>query len=196
MPRLEVVIAIAALTAGIAIGLGFGYLLWGRQVVTVAEGVAMPINHDDGSVTAIRLPEAKPRLPAPTTPKGKTTRIIEVEVKPEPVNLPARTVDGVSRPPERVECQTVSVRLDTTRIADGTHRVSVVAQGGEILDAVDIPVEKTTVVIERKWALGYERTPEGANGIALERDIGALRVGATMAVQDHPSFGFRLLWKF
>lgn len=196
MPRTEVIIATLILLVGIAIGIGIGYLIWGRQVVTVEETFQPPIVHDDGSVTAARVPGEKPRVAAPTKPKGKTTRVVEVEVKPDPVDLPERRVGGVLCPAERVECPPVRVRLDTTELGDGSHRVSVQADGGEIIDAVDIPVGPTFVVKDRKWALGYERTPEGRNGVAIERDIGALRVGGTMTVQDSPSFGFRVLMKF
>lgn len=194
--RLELIAAGLILLAGIAIGIAIGYLIWGRQVATITEGVAMPVNHPDDSLTILRNPGEKPRLPAPTTPPGEKTRIVELEVKPEPFTLPEREVSGVKCPPERVECSTVSLRLDTTRLEDGSHRVSVLAQGGEVLDAVDIPVGETIVIGKRPWAVGYERTPEGHNGIALERDIGNLRIGGTITVQDSPAGGFRVLWKF
>lgn len=196
LSRTEMIAAALILLAGIAIGLAAGFLIWGRQTVTIDEAFAPPIVHDDGSVTAPRVPGEKPRVAPPETPKGRTTRIAEVEVKPDHVLLPERTVGDVTCPPERVECPTIRVRLDTTELADGSHRVSVQADGGEILDAVDIPVGPTIVIGRKPWALGYERMPGGSNGIAVERDIGNLRLGGTMTVQDQPHIGLRVLWKF
>ncbi len=194
--RVEVIAAALILLAGIAIGLGAGYLIWGRQAAVIAEPFAPPVMHDDGSVTAPRVPGEKPRIAAPTTPNGRTTRVAEVDIKPDDVALPERTVSGVVCPPEVVTCPTISVRLDTTELADGSHRVSVRAAGGEVVDAVDIPVGETVVIGKRPWALGYERTPDGVNGIAIERDIGNLRLGGTLTVQDRQGVGLRVLWKF
>jgi len=196
MPRADLIVYALILLAGIAIGVGIGYLIWGRQVTTIDETYAPPVAHDDGSVTAARVPGEKPRVAEPTKPDGRTTRIAEVEVKPDPVYVPERRVGLVLCPAEKVECPPVRVRLDTTVLEDGSSRVSVQAEGGEIVDAVDIPVGPTIVIGKHPWALGYERTPEGENGIALERDVGRLRLGGTLTIENEPAIGFRALYRF
>lgn len=196
-PTVDLAIAGAVLVGAIGLGVCVGYLMWGRQHIVVEETRALPIQHPDGSLTPIRDPKGKPASRAPTRPKGELTRIGEVTVLPEPVRLPVRHVDGKECPAEVVQCAPVVVRWDTTEEEDGSHRVSVAAQGADILDGVDIPLRPSLKLRPLPLAIGPERLADGRLGVAVERDIGRLRVGGTASLLDgEPEANIRILWRF
>lgn len=159
----------AAILCGLVAGVCIGYMAWGRQVVPIVETKAVPEWHDDGSLTAMRDPAAKPVTPAPTVPKGvRVVRTVEVTVKPDPMPTPA------------TECPPVTVRMDMTAHDDGL-RVSMVAQGGEILDAIDIPRDTIYMPRETKHVVGLERI-NGASVLRYGMSFGALDVGPSVAL--------------
>lgn len=178
-------VALAVALALIAIGLCLGYLLWGRQTVAIVEQRAPMVWHDDESLTAQRDPGAKPDLPAPSSPpKGKLVRTLELTVKPNLVEnkppAPAENAvtDGSGEVQPENTCAPVAVRIDWHEYPDGI-RASIVAQGGELLDAVDIPYGPLIRPVARVWAVGVEKR-EGETLLAVERDFGRLRVGASV----------------
>lgn len=160
----------------IAVGYCVAYLIHGRQVETIVERAAAPVWHDDGSVTAIRAPKAKPDLPAPSKPAG---------------GRPVRTLEATIKP-ATPDCPPVAVRVDLDEYDDGL-RASFVADGGEVVDAVDIPRAPYIRPIARPWAVGIEYTPETDRyGLAMDRDVGNIRLGASV---DEDSARVRVQWK-
>jgi hypothetical protein len=169
----------------IAIGLCIGYLIWGRQTVTIVEKRAPMVWHDDGSLTAQRDPGAKPDLPEPSHPEGgKLIRTIELTVKPTQNKPPAVAENAVTDWSGEVAsentCAPVSVRIDLREYLDGI-RASIVAKDGEVLDAVDIPHGALVRPVVRVWAVGVEKR-DGETLLAVDRDVGRLRLG--MSVGD------------
>ena len=191
----------------ILVGVFLGWLAWGNQVVAIQEKPAAPVWHDDGSLTAIRDPSAKPDLPAPTAPAGGVLiRTVEVTVraKPERVNeTPKNEHDGIvprhntaqagDYLPEAGDysCPPVTVRLDMHQYEDGV-RVSVQSDG-EVLDAVDIPrsvifthdVKRQVVGVDvsgDRQTVRYGRAIGSVDvGLQLSEESGDLTHGAWMA---------------
>lgn len=174
----------AAIVCGVVMGVCIGYLAWGRQVVAIEEKPAAPIIHDDGSVTAIRAPNAKPELPAPSVPEGgRVIRTVEVTVLPDPT-------------PAGEPCKPVSVRLDMTAHDDGL-RVSMRSPDGEILDAVDIP--QTSIYIPRntKHVVSIGKVGDTYSA-RYGRTFGALDVGlaADIPEGERPAYGGWIAYRF
>lgn len=120
---------------------------------------------DDGSLVAAREPQAKP-APAPhALPRGsKEERRISA------------TVQSAARP----DCP--PLRLDLSLVQDdaGGRRVVASSPDGEVVDAIDIPIEAALVPPPaRPWAAGVSWAPrEELGGAWVERDLGRLRIGA------------------
>lgn len=185
MPNLNHYVALFVACILIAIGLCIGYLIWGRQTVTIVEKRAPMVWHDDGSLTAQRDPGAKPDLPEPSHLEGgKLIRTIEVTVKPTQ-NKPPEVAenaapDGSGEAASENICAPVSVRIDLREYLDGI-RASIIAKDGEVLDAVDIPHGALVRPVVRVWAVGVEKR-DGETLLAVDRDVGRLRLG--MSVGD------------
>lgn len=161
-----------AIVCGAVIGLCVGYLAWGRQVVAIEEKEAAPEWHDDGSLTAMRDPGANPALPAPTVPKGgRVVRTVEVTVKPDPMPEPA------------TECPPVTVRMDMTAHDDGL-RVSMIAKGGEILDAIDIPRDVIYMPRNTKHTVALEKVGDTMTA-RYGYSIGSLDIGPAVSVDGN-----------
>lgn len=162
----------------------------GREV---AETAKHQINHSDGSATAGVVPDGKPTTKAPTKPKGGTTvRILEGEVLPTPVAVPATAAVNGQCPATTVTCAPVKFRWDIDHYneGDGFFRSSLSVEGGEILDLQDIPVGK--FIVNYKNALGVEHLGNGTKAVEYQRDLGRLRVTAGIAI-DQDKHATRLL---
>lgn len=154
-----------------AAGVALGYLIWGREVAVVHEGVAHEQTMDDGSVVLHRDPAGDIATPAPERPAGHTAvRTVEIEVLPPPVEVPA------GQCPRTVICPPVTVRLDLLRAADGTYRAQASSADGTILSGIDVPLEPALVPAVRPWAAGLTHDGDRA-GAFVHRDIGRVRVG-------------------
>jgi hypothetical protein len=80
------------------------------------------------------------------------------------------------------ECPPVTVRMDMTAHDDGL-RVSVVAEGGEILDAVDIPQSTIYMPRNTKHTVALEKI--GSTMTArYGYSIGALDVGPALSLDN------------
>lgn len=173
-------IALCVAVALILVGVCLGYLAWGRQTVTIEEKAAAPVWHDDGSLTAIRAPRAKPDLPAPSSPKGgRLVRTVEVTVKPVPID---RDPDAPIDADRSIDCAPVTVRLDLHTYDDGL-RVSAIAKGGEILDAVDIPRSEIYLARPTRHVIALERTGDETE-VRYGRSLGAFDIGPTLTLAD------------
>ena len=174
-----------AILCGIVIGACVTYLAVGRQVVAIEEKPAPMVWHDDGSVTPIRAPQAKPEMTAPSVPDGgRVIRTVEVTVLPthKPTitdhNQPKN--DQISKTQDT--CEPVKLRLDMTSHADGL-RVSMRAEGGEILDAVDIPRDTIYMPRATRHVIALERNGDTTTA-RYGYSIGALDVGPAVSVDN------------
>jgi len=143
-----------------------GWMVGGMIDEPAPERYAPAVIHKDGSVTIERKPDAKPKLPSPTVPKGgRLVRTVEVTVKPV-----------------QPECDPVSVRLDMTSHDDGL-RVSAVAAGGQILDAVDIPQDTIYRPRDTKHVVALERIGN-ATVIRYGRSLGSFDLGPSVSLES------------
>lgn len=169
--NLNHLVALIAACALIAIGVCLGWLAWGRQSVAILEKQAAPVWHDDGSVTAIRAPNATPVIPAPSAPAGGVLiRTVEVTVRAKPEQTPA---DSAAVPPA-TDCPAVTVRLDLHQYEGGV-RVSVQSDG-EVLDAVDIPRSTIFVHDVKRNVIGLDVSGDRKT-LKYGRALGAVDVG-------------------
>jgi hypothetical protein len=80
---------------------------------------------------------------------------------------------------------------------DRTRRVVATAEGGTILDSIDIPIDAAVSKRETRWAAGVAFAPfpdeQGRKyGAWVDRDVGPLRLGAE--VQFAPGFSHPAAW--
>lgn len=181
------------------------YLVWGRQTIEVVEAAAAPVWHDDGSMTAWRYPDAKADLPETSAPPGGVLiRTVEVTVKPLPVVKDSLTAPdsgtGNTAPKESAECQPVKIRLDLREYREGPDlgvRVSIRAEGGEILDSVDIPRDTIYMPRHTENVVGLSRIGDTTT-LTYQRSFGALDIGPAAMFPDgqRPTFGGALNFRF
>jgi hypothetical protein len=154
----------------IAVGVGIGY--WWFKPTVVIETAAPEVKQEDGSVIVERKPDATAK-PRQRVPKGATVERIErVVVQGEtPSEIRACT---------SVKCPPVTVDLSLVRISDNTKRVLASSPDGQIVSAIDIPVETAAPPPEPpKWAVGMSLDPiRQTPGVWIERDIWRVRAGA------------------
>jgi len=169
------------------------YLVWGRQTIEVVEAPAAPVWHDDGSLTAVRSPAAKPDLPETSAPEGGVLiRTVEVTVKPDPVPATDTT--------PAVQCEPVKIRLDMREYREGPDlgvRVSVRAEGGEVLDSVDIPRDSIYMPRHTENVVGLSRIGDTTT-LTYQRSFGALDIGPAMTLPDgqRAGVGLSVGWRF
>lgn len=148
-----------------------------------AETFAPQKHWNDGTVTAAKVIDEKPKFAAPSHPKGsKVARTLEFTVKPKPVVVPA-----TAGCPERVvECPTIEGRVDLTRDDTG-YRSNIKFDDAEVLDAVEYPVEKFQVL--PKNGLGVMEFSDKSQLIHYDRRFG--RVDGSLGVLAPSGFGSR-----
>jgi len=188
------------------------YLVWGRQTIEVVEAPAAPVWHDDGSLTAVRSPAAKPDLPETSAPEGGVLiRTVEVTVKPRPAAIHKSPINsqnsqnndstkGLIEPISAQECEPVKVRLDLREYREGPDlglRVSVRAEGGEVLDSVDIPRDSIYMPRYTENVVGLSRIGDTTT-LTYQRSFGALDIGPALSFPDgqRPTFGGALNFRF
>jgi len=167
--------AYLAIACGL-LGLALGYAIWGTTDRVIIETPAPSVTWQDGSVTAARVVDTKPKLPAPSKPKGgKTIRTVEVTVQPvvkEPLT-PAFPVPEQGTKNTQ-DCLPVNLRIDLDQYKDGI-RASVIAENGSVVDAADYPISPLIQPIRFKWAIGID-----GHALAIDRDLGRARVGVSI----------------
>lgn len=147
---------------------------WVMRPVHVIETAAPAITQEDGSHVIERKPDAKAKPKHQIPKKAKVERIEQVQVQ------------GVT-PPEiaactKVKCPPVKIDMTLVRMDDNTKRVVVSSPDGQVLSALDIPVETAAPPPEpKKWAAGLSYDPaKQTSGIWIERDLARIRVGADL----------------
>jgi len=182
--------AIAALASAL-IALAFGWWVWHPK--PVHEGPAFGRTLPSGAVEVPRNPDAPVPAPVKKAAKeagGKLERSISLTIQPEPIQAPPETVaqpstpEGPQSPAAAPGCSCAPVRVDLglVRMPDHTRRVVATAEGGTILDSIDIPIDAAVSKRETRWAAGALYTPpvfgrRAEYGAFVDRDLGPLRLG-------------------
>lgn len=154
---------------------------WIRDPCPVAsiETPAHAVRQGDGSLVVARDPAGKPALPAPRRPAGtRSARVVEVTV-PGGQPVPLERATGAAAC-QSYSCPDVTVRLDLVTEQTGHRRVIATASTGPVVGGIDIPTEPALVTPVRRWAAGYERDEDGRQGAFVERDVGRIRLGASL----------------
>jgi len=117
----------------------------------------------DGSVIAERRQPATRKAPH-TIPNGATEeRRAQVTIKP-----PA---------PVLGDCPPVTVDLSLVRDDNG-RRIVASSPDGQVISAIDMPIEAGVMPISRPWSAGVSYGTDRTQGAWIERDLGRVRVGA------------------
>lgn len=148
-----------------------------------------------GDVVLESKPGAKPKLPAPTKPKGgKTTGTVEIDVDggapirtgSVPVSeVPAAGNSVLDAKPECLTaadftCPPVKVRLDLG-VRDGQQYVAVRTEDGQEVNGVFIP--STGLPVVRRYT-ATAIIGDGQYTATVARNLGRFSVGAGLSVND------------
>lgn len=165
----------------IAFAAGALAALWVQKEPTTAviDPPAAEVRLKDGTTWGKRDASAPVTQPAPTLPKGSTrSRTAEVVVRVKP-----KTTEQPGQACPQVTCPDVALRLDTATAEDGSSRLAgLISEDGEIVSLNDHPVAPAVMSRSLPWAAGATYTKElEAAGAFLERDVGRLRIGGSLA---------------
>lgn len=111
----------------VAVSFGAGFLV--ADNLSHREQVAQ-VHHEEqrtapNDVAPEVIPGAKPKLPAPTKPRGgKTIGTVELHIDQPPVVVPERRVGDVVCPATSVECPPLDLRIDWNQTNDGGQYVA------------------------------------------------------------------------
>lgn len=172
------IILIAAVLVSIGAFAGWYF----SRPAPVVEKPAPEVKQDDGSVIVERAPDAKAK-PKHKVPNGvKVERTASVTVQGEGLKMPG----GEVKP-----CPPVTVDLSLVREQDGGKRVIASSPDGQIVRAIDIPIETAAPPEEpKKWAAGLSWSPTHQTaGVWLERDVSRFRVGVEINQTRQQAFG-------
>jgi hypothetical protein len=158
----------AAVVAAIA-GSVLAWAYWPAKPVPEVITAAPEVRQADGSMELRRAPDANPAPPPHILPKGfHEERREQFTVAP----APAAAASGC--PPVRVALSVVS--------DDRQHRVIASSPDGQVVDAVDIPIQPVLMPpAARPWAAGMSFDTRHAVGIWVDRDVGRLVVGGALS---------------
>jgi hypothetical protein len=163
---------------GLAALVGIGIMIGERTGRPVPELItaAPSVQQADGSIIAERRPDPAPPTAPHKIPKGaKEERRVSITVQPRPVP-PTVTESGPV-------CDCPPVRVDLSLVQqDGGRRVIASSPDGEIVGAIDVPIEPALVMPEpRRWAAGLSYDLQAkAPGVWIERDLARVRVGVDL----------------
>lgn len=157
------------------------------QPALVTESVAVAVRQADGSLVAERAPGAIPAAKQ-IPPGAKPVRTAEIRVRSKPA---AGSAVGCS-------CDPVTVHTTLVRESGGGQRLVVSSPDGEVVSAVDSPLESLQVQRVRPWAVGGTYGTGGRAGAFVDRDVGPFRVGAEIdqAAGDAWQARLRVGWRF
>ena len=180
--RVKATIVVGALAAAAAGLVGVGYRL-GRPTPGKPESAAPEVKQIDDSVVAQRAatsPTARPKQVLP--PGAKAERIVQVVVRPRTAATSGAAQPGKDCPASASGQMTIDLTL--ARMPDKSRRVIASSPDGEILNALDIPVEEPAQVEVPKWEVqalaGYDLARKRpVYGASVSRRLGpfTLRAG-------------------
>lgn len=183
----------------VVITLALSWQLW-KPKPPVQETYKPEVKQDDGSIILEKKPDAKAK-PTATIPKGSVIeRVVKFKVQAKTpisdVNTQVEVTEKVAvkamskAPIESAKteaalacfCPPVDVEMVLIRNSDQTRSVILKSDNGEILNAVDIPVELAKPIQEQpKWAVGAVIDPfKQTYGAFIDRDLGFMRLGAQL----------------
>ncbi len=172
---------LAAIGAGVAIGLGIGWRLW--VSAPVVETPAPSVRQADSSLVLARRPDTTVKIVHRIPPGFTPERHIELAVQPRPPIALTETgrVLSTNSGTVVVAPSLVRIRLTLGVLRDGTRRVIASSPDGEILDSIsiDIPLAHTPEAKKFAWSVGptYD-VLRGRWGGAITRDVGYARIFA------------------
>lgn len=169
---------------GIALLLG-AYLIGVKTTQPKQEVIAAApqVTQSDGSIVIERKPAATTTKAPHKLPKGSTEeRRVNLNLKPDAFV----TADGCKCDPEPVALNLSLVRDDQGR------RVVASSKGGQIISALDIPIEPALMPPEpHPWSAGLSYGHDKSPGVWIERDLGRIRVGAEVIRDRSQTFQAR-----
>lgn len=173
----------------------FGSLAATPKVEDTAPAAAQ--SQADGSVIPERRPPAGKVEAAPhKLPSGSVEeRRVSVTVKPR-----AKARSSGPETSAVLDCPPVTVDLSLVRSGSG-RRAVVSSPDGEVLKALDIPLEAVAMPSERHWAAGLSCNPgdcQRTAGVIVQRDLGRVRLGAELARDPAGGIGSRVhaMWSW
>jgi hypothetical protein len=186
---------------GLLCGLWFGWSFWHHAPVVEGEAIARTL--PSGGTLVERDPHAhvpKTVVQAAREAGGKLVRSVSLTVQPQAMSVSTPSSEGgkpevadiaIGEPnrnssaPPACSCAPVTIDLGLIRMPDETRRVVAMARGGEILSAIDIPIETAQPRVETHWAAGVLYEPRRREyGAFLDRDLGPLRLGVQVERRD------------
>jgi len=181
------------LTHALAALAGFLLAYWIHKPVSIRETPAPAIALPSGGLVLERAPQApvpEPVKVAAKEAKGKLERSVSVTVRPtvkESLTVEP-SLKETAPALNTCACEDVTVDLGLLRMPDQTRRVVATARGGEILSAIDIPLEPLSMKRELRWAAGasvsFDETGRRRYGAFLDRDLGPFRLGVELGQRD------------
>ena len=186
---------------GLCASLAVAITWWLMRPVPVVETAAPAVTQSDGSLVVERAADANAK-PVHKVPKGATVeRVVQIDVRPRrPATVkdsltpdgpePAALGHGVVLPSAAAPCPPVRLDLSLVREPDGARRVVASSPDGDILRALDIPVETAALPpAPHRWAAGASWEPRMQTpGLWIERDLGRVRLGLDIN-QTRPRIG-------
>jgi hypothetical protein len=163
--KLESAAVVAAIAGGV---LAWAY--WPAKPVPEIVAPAPEVRQADGSMELRRAPDANPAPPPHIIPRG-----FHEERREQFAIAPAPAAAASGCPPVRVALSVVS--------DDRQHRVIASSPDGQVVDAVDIPIQQPVLMPApaRPWAAGMSYDTRHAVGIWVDRDVGRLVVGGALS---------------
>lgn len=159
----------SAAVVAIAVGGVLAWAYWPAKPVPEVVAPAPEVRQADGSMELRRAPDEHPAPPPHIIPKG-----FHEERREQFTIAPAPAAAASGCPPVRVALSVVS--------DDRQHRVIASSPDGQVVDAVDIPIQPVLMPPPaRPWAAGMSYDTRHAVGIWVDRDVGRLVVGGALS---------------
>jgi len=174
----------------VSVGTFTGAYFFYRPAPPKPEVYAPAAKQSDGSIILERKPDPKLRAKLQLPKGGKLEREMSVTVKPKQPVLTNST--AMIRAADCPPCPPVTVDLDLVKMPDDSRRVIAKSPDGEIINAVDIPVEPAKPPApELKWAAGPAWNPVSRKfGAWADRDLGPFRVGVQVNQGEVKGFDY------
>lgn len=184
------IIAVAMLVMGVAIAafvLGMHASAVAPERMTPSPAQSQP----DGSVIAARQPDASPAKAPHIIPRGAVEeRRVSVTVQPRAKQAARPSAD----PDQAVTPSPVRVDLSLVRM-DGGRRVIASSPDGDVVGALDVPIDAAAFPVSRPWAAGLSCEPmrcRQTTGAWIDRDLGKMRVGVELGSRHNGEVVARL----
>lgn len=148
-----------------------------ERVVRVSLQAKTPVQTITGSVEVSEIRTAMQELKLSDVPRAQTV------TEPSATAVPACEITCTQYKP-------VDLELSIVRLPDNSRRIIATAENGDILSAVDIPVEDAKPAPEpKKWSAGVVGNPfRHTLGVFVDRRYGWLTIGGEIMQRDSLTF--------